>query len=286
MAPAPDSSDLDSLRREPWAAHARHWNRLGPPLRPSPEDLERLHDAWLQSLPGAVPERRIEILSLGVTPEIAAFPWADDFRLTAIDASDMMIQAVWPGDGPRRKAVHGDWLAMPFAAASFDLAVSDCGLAPLSAPGQLAALGRELRRVLRPAGRVVMRHLARPARPETVAAVVRAAGAGQLAGFHELKLRLLMALTGEHPGSGVRLGDAWDCFASRFPDRGTLAARLGCPPEVIATIDAYRDRDARYIFPSLAELVQVFPGFILAAGPAGHYPFAECCPVFALTPAP
>jgi hypothetical protein len=54
--------------------------------------------------------------------------------------------------------------------------------------------------------------------------------------------------------------------------------------ETIATIDAYRERDARYSFLSLEELAEAFTGFRLRPGPAGHYPFAECCPVFSLTP--
>ena len=279
---SPDSPDEYGLRREPWAAHARHWHRLGPPLRPCAEDLQRLLAAWMQSLPGGVPARRIEILSLGVTPEIAEFSWAEDSFLTAVDSSEVMIRAVWPGDGPRRKAVHCDWLEMPFDAGAFDLVVSDCGLAPLSASDQLPALGRELHRVLRADGRVAMRHLARPGVCEPVEAVVEAAASGGVAGFHELKLRLLMALA-DGP-SGVRLGDAWECFQRRFPDRDGLAARLGCAVETVATIDAYRDRDARYVFPSATELRRAFSGFSLTPGPAGSYPFSECCPVFSLTP--
>lgn len=282
MAPVPDSSNLDSLRREPWAAHARHWNRLGPPLRPSPQDLERIHGAWVQSLSGRMPERRIEILSLGVTPEIAQFTWAEDFFLTAVDASETMIHAVWPGDGPRCTAVHGDWLAMPFDGGSFDLVVSDCGLAPLSAPEQLTTLNRELRRVLRPDGRAVLRHLTRPAQSEPLEAVVKAVTDGHIAGFHELKLRLLLALPADP--RGVCLAHAWECFQRLFPDRPELAVRLGCSLETISTIDAYRDREARYVFPDLNELAQVFSGFSLMTGPAGHYPLAECCPVFALIP--
>lgn len=292
MAPHPDSPDAGNLRQEPWAAHARHWNLLGSPLRPCLEDLERLHAAWLQSFSSAPPGqpdrfgRRVDILSLGVTPEIATFHWAADFFLTAIDASDAMIRAVWPGDGSGRRAVHGEWLGLPFAAGTFDLIVSDCGLAPVSGPGQLEALAGELRRVLRADGRVVMRHLARPEQSEPVEAVVRAVAAGQVAGFHELKLRLLMALHGDHADPGVRLGDAWTCFESHFPNRAALARRLGCAGEVIATIDAYRDRDARYAFPTLDELAGRFGGFTLRTGPPGHYPCAECCPVFCLTPNP
>jgi SAM-dependent methyltransferase len=285
MKSTPDASDRDGLRAEPWAAHARQWSRLGPPLRPALEDLQRLQTAWLNSLaPVGLPARRVEILSLGVTPEIASFGWAEDYFLTAADASEVMIRAVWPGDAPNRQAVQASWQELPFADGTFDLIVSDGGLVPLAAPGQLAALGLELRRALRPTGRVVMRHFIRPVLAESPADLVRALEAGNIRGFHELKLRLVMAL-GEAP-AGVRLADVWECFQQWFPDREALAARLGCPLEVIATIDAYRDREARYVFPDLTELSQTFARFSLAVGPAGHYPFAPCCPVFCLTPKP
>ena len=82
----------------------------------------------------------------------------------------------------------------------------------------------------------------------------------------------------------MRLGDVWDCFERIFPDRESLARRLGCDVQTVATIDTYRGRDGRYIFRSLAEVARVFDAFRLALGPAGHYPFAEYCPVFSLTP--
>ena len=269
---------------EPWAMHAARWGRLGPPLRPCPEDLHRLHAAWAASLPDGIPARCIEILSLGVTPEVALFPWAEKASLRAIDSSEDMIRTVWPGDAPDRNAVLGNWLQTPFADASFDLIVCDAGLAQLVGIESLVVLGRELRRVLRKDGRVVMRHFARPALAESEQSIIGATEADRVGNFHELKLRLLMALESRTPQLGVRLGDAWDYFARLFPDRESLAKRIGCDLQTVATMDAYRGRDARYSFLALAEVAQAFDAFRLAEGPAGHYPFAECCPVFSLTP--
>jgi SAM-dependent methyltransferase len=152
---------------EPWAVFAEKWVRLGPPLRPCPEDLQRLKEAWATSLPGRIPGRRIEILSLGVTPEFASFPWAEQISLRAIDSSEEMIRSVWPGDGPDRMAVLGHWEQMPFADASFDLIVCDTGLALVAKAASLTALAGELRRLLRKEGRVVVRHFARGAGMET-----------------------------------------------------------------------------------------------------------------------
>ena len=275
-----------AAHREPWAVLAEQWSRLGPPLRPSLEDMQRLRQAWLDSLPEGRPRRRVDILLLGVTPEVANFPWADEFHLTALDASAMMIRAVWPGDAPGRQAVLGDWLKMPFADASFDLVLCDCGLVVVADTGLFPTLGGELQRVLRPAGRVAMRHFSRPTQPESTAAIVQAVEAGTLRNFNELKLRLLLSLHGDRPGEGVGLSDALECFERLFPDRAALAAKLGCPLPIIATIDAYRRRDARYTFPTLAEVAAAFTGFNLSLGPAGHYGLAECCPVFSLSSRP
>ena len=271
---------------EPWAVHAARWEKLGPPLRPYAEDLQRLRVAWLAARLGGISGRRVDVLALGVTPEVALFPWAEKVSLRAIDSSADMIRTVWPGDAPERKAVLGNWLQTPFADGAFDLIVCDAGLAQLVGMESLTVLGRELRRLLRADGRAVMRHFARPVRSESEQSIVAATEAGLVANFHELKLRLLMALEAATPQLGVRLGDVWDCFTRLFPNRDLLAQRLGCDAQTVATIDAYRGRDARYSFLPLGEVAQAFASFRLALGPAGHYPLAECCPVFSLTPIP
>lgn len=226
------------------------------------------------------------MLTLGVTPELALFPWAADFHLTALDASAEMIRNVWLGDNPNRKAVLGNWFEMPLPDASFDLLLADSCLTPIASKEKLRAVGREFRRVLRQDGRVAMRHFARPSAPESLKAIVEATETGQLRNFHELKLRLLTAVEAEGSGDGVLLTDVYNCFQRLFPDREALAQRLGCDPATVSTIEAYRGQDTRYAFPSLAELAQAFDGFSLNPGPAGSYPAAELCPVFSLTPKP
>lgn len=245
-----------------------------------------MQTAWVNSLPQSLPTRPLEILLLGVTPEIATFPWATDFNLTAVDASAMMIQAVWPGDAPGRRAVLGDWLSLPFAAAAFDLILCDCGLVVIADMNLFTSLSRELQRVLRPDGRVVLRHLSRPEKSESVAGLTLAAATGGVGNFNELKLRLLMGLQGDRADLGVSLSETFDCFERLFPDREALAARLGCSLAIISTIDAYRGRSARYAFPTIAEVADAFGTFSLMLGPAGHYGLADRCPVFSLTPKP
>lgn len=270
----------------PWDALAEHWKRLDSPLRPAPEDLARLQAVWLESLPTDPPARRLDVLLLGVTPEFALFPWAPEVQLTAVDSSETVIKAVWPGDGPGRQVRRGEWLHLPFGPATFDLILCDNGPTLFNGLKAVAGLGRALRRVLRSDGRVVMRNFARPARPEPVESAVADVWAGRVRNFHAFKMRFLMALQGDTAAAGVRLGEAWERFNGFFPDRAALAASLGCRERVVATIDAYRGQEARYSFYSLAEVADGFPGFRLIVGPPGSYPFAECCPVFALVPEP
>lgn len=278
------NSRTTSPASEPWSVYAGGWSRLGPPLRPCAEDLERFYRAWRESWPGELPRRRLEILSLGVTPEIALCPWAPETRLTAIDASAEMIRQVWPGDTAERRAVQGDWLAMPFADGTYDLMVNDAGLLLVAGSEKLRAAAVELRRVLRSDGRVVLRHFARVSPGETLEEIVTTVEEGRLRNFHELKLRLLMTLEAEQAGRGVRLAEAYECFQRLFPDRARLAEQLGCDPRTVATIDTYQGREARYTFHSLEEMARAFEGFSLTLGPAGHYPAAERCPVLVLTP--
>jgi SAM-dependent methyltransferase len=269
---------------KPWERLSRQWSLLGPPLRPSLEDMQRFHNAWLASLPVGVPDRKIDILLLGVTPEVTRFPWAPSVSLTAIDCCEPMLQAVWPGDGPDQRAVLGNWLRTPFADASFDLAITDAGLVVLNGLEEHRALSRELRRVLRPNGRALIRHFTRPVQLEQPEAVLQAVNAGQIRNFNELKLRLLLALPGEGPDRQVRLTAALECFNQLFPNRPALASQLGCTLEILSTIDTYQGRMDRYTFASAMEIAQCFQEFSMATGPRGQYPLADCCPVFSFTP--
>jgi SAM-dependent methyltransferase len=268
------------LSQGSWSELARRWSQVSSPLRPCPEDLQRLQAVWRQSLATPLPSRRLEVLVLGVTQELAAFPWAGEFSLTCTDANEEMIRAVWSGDGPSRRVLRANWLKLPLADASFDLVLSDCGVNVLGNLGQLTSLGREVMRLVRREGRVVMRRYAHPSPAESLHTLIRAIETRTVSSFSEFKLRLLLTLSAEH--AAIRVGDAWACFQAHFPDRQNLATQLGCSLDTVNSIDAYQNQDTRYLFPSQFELEQAFAGFTFTRGPAGSYPLAGCCPVFAL----
>src|SRR5580698_11337179 len=106
-----------------WLATSRRWNQIGPPLRPSPEDIGfyAAHiDRWV--LGNGSPRALI----LGVTPELYRLSWPCGTNLLAVDRTRGMIDAVWPG--PRSAVLCADWTAMFLPARSRDIALCDAGL--------------------------------------------------------------------------------------------------------------------------------------------------------------
>jgi hypothetical protein len=54
----------------------------------------------------------------------------------------------------------------------------------------------------------------------------------------------------------VRLADIWHAFRERVGTPRELAERTGWAEPVIATIDAYRDRDDRYSYSTEREVIE------------------------------
>src|SRR5882724_8200549 len=135
-----------------WHATAQRWNQIGPPLRPSPEDIAIYAAAinrWI--LANGAPRALI----LGVTPELYRLSWPSGTALQAVDRTSGMIEAVWPG--PRSVVLCADWTAMPLPARSQDVALCDAGLILVSFPHGLSKIVRVLQQVLTPGGLFVTR---------------------------------------------------------------------------------------------------------------------------------
>jgi SAM-dependent methyltransferase len=265
------------LSAEFWRQQWRWWHRLGPPLRPGHEDVtifQRLVAEWGPRAPRA--------LQLGVTPELATMRWPEGTRLLAVDRSDGMIEHVWPAQPyPGACVVLGDWCNLVLADASVDVIVGDGCFMQQPYPRGYAVLAAELRRVLAPGGVFVMRAFVRPTVPETVDALLAELAAGRITQFHVFKWRLNMALQRD-PESGVCLHEIWRSFYEAFSSVAQLAERTGWPLESIETIDAYRESDARYTYPSLAELSEaVAPYFTERQRHLPRYELGERCPILA-----
>jgi len=248
-----------------WQSMAKGWHRLGPPLRPCPEDVEHFHRA-LGNTPGAC-------LLLGVTPELAGL----SARLTALDNSADMIRALWPQD---RRAVRGDWLDMPFEDASFDHVIGDGCPVLLGHPLQHERLFAEAARVLRPGGRLLLRVFVGAEQPETSEQVCSLALAGGIRGFHAFKWRLSMALAAQARDHTFHIADTLHTFDRLLPDRARLAAITGWPMRDIETIDFYRGSSARYSYPPLSALRSIVPLELHEVEVRhGSYELAERCPI-------
>ena len=235
--------------RDHFSSIAPKWSHFGPPLRPSPDDT-----AVVQRVVNGL-GTAAQALVLGLTPEIIGCEWPADVSLTAVDHSATMIRALWPpAKGPANsRVILADWCAMPLPSETIDLAAGDGCYVLMSFPDGYQTLTREVHRVLRPAGRFVLRVFLRPDRAESVADIAQAFASGQIGSVHALKLRLLAALHGAS-GDGSRLDDVWHAWKSLPPLPAALAGTRGWTAEEIVGIESYGGMPSRYYLPTLAEL--------------------------------
>jgi len=259
-----------------WDRHARNWHYFGSPLRPAPEDV-RWMEAALSRLPGAP-----RALLLGVTPEYAALAWPAGTRLLAVDINRAMIRHVWPKHAVPQGAcvVCGEWTQLPLADASVDVVLGD----GVTFSHEVCGLEAEIRRVLKSAGRYLIRAFVRPKQQESLDRLHEDLHTGRIGSFHAYKWRLAMALHASLE-EGVRPANIWRVWHERVPDPVALARQTGWLPEVIATIDAYRDAVAVYSFPTLDELktmLQVHFEIVTLHFPG--YELGERCPLVELRP--
>lgn len=263
----------------PWERHARQWSQVGPPLRPSLEDLA-VAEAGLREWSSTTGRLDPTVLVLGVTPELCSLGTLERIRVIAVDRSMDMIRAVWPG--PLRagdRALCGDWLRLPLAERSVDIVFADGCLSTLSFPAGYMGVCAELRRVLSANGRCIVRCFVQAETPEPIGRVLEDLARGRVGAFHAFKWRLAMALQ-PNAERGVVLADVWDALQAAEPDSTALSLRIGWPTEVVRTIDAYRGVGTRYWFPSAEALRDLLStaGFTILDVIYPAYELGERCP--------
>lgn len=274
------AAPLLDQRRLHWAELGQHWARLGPPLRPSQQDVDSYVAAiGCRSNPIAAPRALI----LGVTVEICQLPWPSGTHLLALDRTEAMIHGVWPGK--RSQAVCGDWLAVPLQRRSRDVVFCDGGVTAVKYPEGTRRLVQSLDHVLVPGGICALRLYVPPSTPESASAVLEDLLAGRIASLNLLKLRLGMALQTD-ARVGVELGTIWNTIHAAAPDFGELARRTGWGWGHLSAIMAYRNSLVRYYFPTAEQVLAVFaelaPAFTLQQLRRPSYTLGECCPVIIL----
>lgn len=271
-------------RQDHWRHHAGNWANLGPPLRPSPEDVRIVE----QAIPaqGAAPLRA---LLLGVTPEIAGCRWPPGTCLLSVDRSRPMIEMLWPAPGAPADAwaICAEWRAMPLGSGAVDVAVGDGCYNVFDFPASADAFGAEIERVLSPGGIFIVRVFLRPDRKETLEDIARDLEGDAVGSLHALKWRIAGAIHGSTE-EGVALSDIWEAWQRLRPLARKQGARWGWRPGEFATLEAYRGASARYCFPTIGNFrALVSRRFEERASATGSYELAERCVTFILAkPAP
>lgn len=264
---------------ESWDGRASGWKDWGPPLRPCEDDMRRYRRFLTDWRDGCL--GHVDMLLLGVTPELAEMDLPFPFHLTALDSSEMMVQRVWPGDVPeRRRAVVGDWLQSGLPAASFDAVVADGSPVFFSHPEGLHELLASVLRLLRPGGVFVFRAFVSLPFQEGLNTVISDARAGLVPNFHVFKWRVAMAVQAS-AAIGVKQHDVWRAVRSSGLRFGTLP-QPGFSKRAVGTIRHYEGKDDRLHFPcseSYASSLSCFFRRVDSETPA--YPLGERCPIFA-----
>ena len=263
-----------------WVGIARQWSQVGPPLRPSHEDLRFVEHAVDRLCESAGPPR---VLILGVTPEFYRLPWPEATDVFAADHTQAMIDHIWPG--PAGTAHLTEWTSLPFAAASCDIVLCDGGLHLVKYPDDTSRLVHELRRMLAPGGLCILRLFIPPTKRETVQSVLADLQGGRIASLNHLKFRLWMALH-DHPAEGVELGTVWNTLHTGAPDLESLAGRIGWSSEHILAINTYRNSESRYYFTGMDDVTRLFSedpgGFEIESVHVPTYELGEQCPTVVL----
>ncbi len=260
------------FQRNHWDDMARKWARVKPPLRPNVEVGEAVRGE-LADIPG-------QTVLLGVTPELAVVA----HPIIAVDRNPGMIACAWPGNDVGRQAVQGDWLRMPLAGDSFANAIGDGSFNTLAWPDGYAQLFAELRRVLRPGGRVVVRTFTTPEPGETLSSVREATLARRIVSLHAFKWHLAMAIVARGPSPNIRATQIRDGFNDMFTDRAALMSTTGWTEDEIDTIDVYENSVVSFSFPTVSQFRAVIPGGFGGPRivPSGSYEMAKRCPILVM----
>ena len=251
-----------------WARHLRHWELLGPPLRPHAEVIGRV-----QSLIGAGAAR---CLLLGSTVEYAALA----SQIVAMDANFAMVAALWRGGDPSRPGIQCDWTRMPIRSRAFTHVLGDGSLnaVPFEV---LPAMLDEVARVLLPTGALIARVFCRPDAAETAEDIRRDVLRGRVGTFHALKWRVGMSLLRDASCTDLPVARIRQAVIAQYPDREELCRLTGWERAEVDTLDVYDGSDAVYNFPTEAMIAGLLRRWFanVEVMSSGTYPLAERCPL-------
>ena len=235
-----------------WSDVSRTWRLVGPPLRPGNQDLalfEKGIKAWSEKH-----EYAPSSLILGVTPELYNLDWPLGSEVFALDASQAMIEAVWPG--PVSSAMTGSWTSMPVADSAHDIVLCDGGVGLLGDPEAQLSLLSEVKRVLKPGGVFVVRLFAPSGHTGTTEEIVSQLQAGEIESLDALKLRLWGALHNDLD-VGVKPRDVARFIESVPGGKRWLIDDLGWSKEHVETLSMHKHNESVYHLVNAEELIEM-----------------------------
>lgn len=273
---------MDRSARQHWDRIALRW-RISPPLAPAAEDLDWYQRRVVQHLRSAG-----SALLLGVTAGILRLRWPEDARRLSADWSMEMLKNVWPSaretEGWSRTCA--DWRRLPLADGAFDLVIGDGCYSALHGLQQMSLLNREVRRVLRPGGHMLIRTFCRPQERLRPAELFGDLKAGRIRNLDLFRWLLAMAVQGNSP-NGVSLREVWETWSGQVPDPRALQGRLGWSEDALLNMERWANSEMTYSFPSLRELRAIAaPGFSVEACERPTYEWGALFPRLALRALP
>lgn len=198
---------------------------------------------------------RLRALLLGVTAGIASMDWPAPMTLTAVDWSAAMIERVWPRQGLPDGAhvVQADWMRMPLAASSCDLAFGDGCYTALGSLDAVVELNKAVAQTLVPGGIFALRCFARGRIRAGVDELFADLLNGRQTNLGLFRWLLMMALQGDG-AQGVVLEDLWQVWHARVPDPTRYAEKFAWRAFEVESIERYATQTVRYVYPTVEEM--------------------------------
>ena len=271
-----------------WNSQVELIKAMGPPVRPHRSEILNMQSMLHDRISNWPASGRIKVLVLGVTPEIVGMDWPAGTELTAVDQSESMISAFWPGDiAGHRRLVRSDWLAMPFEPGSFHFVLGDNVFNVLDYPQGFRNLADRLHEITRPEGLVIVRVLCQAEPREDGHEIVAEYRRGQLTDYQQFRFRMMTASQ-----VSVREGlfTSKEAIDQTMEEHGLSMAEVYektgyRPPMPPSAGPAAPMAPYKVSYPTPDEfLAAISHRFAVADTRYGAHPLARRTPVFALQP--
>ncbi|MEP7273988.1 MAG: hypothetical protein ABI882_20980, partial [Acidobacteriota bacterium] len=182
--------------------------------------------------------------------------------------------------------VCGDWRHLPLQRGSRDIVIGDGCFSMVKYPDEYRELARSLQHVLSPSGTCAFRFFLRPTPAVSIADVVADLRAGRIGSFHVFKRRAGIALQ-ESVEKGIAVRTIWEWWEQSGISPEELSGLYGWSPDVVATIDSYRDAPDVFTFPSFDEVRIVLRDLLMEVDCYyGTYEFGAWSPIIQFHPRP